>query len=195
MARLDDFCKSDRPVELDQWFTFFAFDAVGEVIFTKSFDFLEHADWGSGRLLTFLTRCIAAIDARKQNPAKRNGMMQKWLDTRAKYPDRMEEIEIFATAVRTLGAGGETVSATIQALFYFLIRHPQYMVRLQDELDAAEARWQLLPIVQYAEAQKLPFLQACMKETYRFHAAVGLGLHESPLPVELLLPADSSQKG
>jgi cytochrome P450 len=89
-------------------------------------------------------------------------MMQKWLDTRAKYPDRMEEIEIFSTAVGTLGAGGDTVSATIQALFYFLIRHPPYMIRLQDELDAAEARGELSHIVQYAEAQKLPFLQACV---------------------------------
>lgn len=199
-ARLDDFCKSERPVELDQWFTFFAFDAVGEVIFSKSFGFLEQGKdirdaIANQRLLApyaavmgyytwfhnltlgnpLLSRlgiqpsshifdtCIEAIDARKQNPAKRNDMMQKWLDTRAKYPDRMEEIEVFSTAVGTLGAGGDTVSATIQALFYLLIRHPQYMARLQDELDAAEARGQLSPIVQYAEAQKLPFLQACVR--------------------------------
>ncbi|CEJ61896.1 hypothetical protein PMG11_10412 [Penicillium brasilianum] len=213
IARLDEFCKSNHPVDLDQWFTFFAFDAVGEVIFSKSFGFLERGKdirnaIANQRLLApyaaimgyytwfhnltlgnpLLSRlgiqpsshifdtCSAAIDARKQNPAKRNDMMQKWLDTRAKYPDRMEEIEIFSTAVGTLGAGGDTVSATIQALFYFLIRHPPYMIRLQDELDAAEARGELSHIVQYAEAQKLPFLQACMKETYRFHIAVGLGL-------------------
>jgi hypothetical protein len=41
IARLDEFCKSNHPVDLDQWFTFFAFDAVGEVIFSKSFGFLE----------------------------------------------------------------------------------------------------------------------------------------------------------
>ncbi|KAJ5292170.1 hypothetical protein N7478_001421 [Penicillium angulare] len=211
--RLDEFCQSCRPVELDRWFTFFAFDAIGEVIFSKSFGFLEqgqdvrsaianqrllapyvaimgHYAWLHNLTLgnPLLSRlgiqpsshifdtCIAAIDARKQNPAKRHDMMQKWLDTHAKYPDRMEEVEIFSTAVGTLGAGGDTVSATIQALFYLLIRHPQYMVRLQTELDGAEARGELSPIVQYAEAQRLPFLQACMKETYRFHTAVGLAL-------------------
>ena len=213
-ARLDDFCKSERPVELDQWFTFFAFDAVGEVIFSKSFGFLEQGKdirdaIANQRLLApyaavmgyytwfhnltlgnpLLSRlgiqpsshifdtCIEAIDARKQNPAKRNDMMQKWLDTRAKYPDRMEEIEVFSTAVGTLGAGGDTVSATIQALFYLLIRHPQYMARLQDELDAAEARGQLSPIVQYAEAQKLPFLQACVRSVPQSLTKVGYLYH------------------
>lgn len=75
----------------------------------------------------------------------------------------MQEVEIFSTAVGTLGAGGDTVSATIQALFYLLIRHPQHMVRLQRELDAAEAHEELSPIVQYAETQKLTFLQACVR--------------------------------
>jgi hypothetical protein len=40
-ARLDDFCKPDRPIELGRWFSFFAFDAKGEDIFSKSFGFLE----------------------------------------------------------------------------------------------------------------------------------------------------------
>lgn len=199
-ARLDDFCKSGRPIELDRWFTFFAFDAIGEAIFSKSFGFLEQGKdirnaIANQRLLApyaavmgyyswfhnltlgnpLLSRlgiqpsshifdtCIAAIDARKKNPTKRNDMMQRWLDTRAKYPDRMQEVEIFSTAVGTLGAGGDTVSATIQALFYLLIRHPQHMVRLQRELDAAEAHEELSPIVQYAETQKLTFLQACVR--------------------------------
>jgi cytochrome P450 len=215
-TRLDSFCRLGQPVELDRWFTFFAFDAVGEAIFSKSFGFLEQGKdvrdaIANQRLLapyaavmgyyawfhnlTFgnplLSRlgiqpsshifdtCVAAIDARKENPAKRNDMMQKWLDTRAKYPDRMEEIEVFSTAVGTLGAGGDTVSATIQALFYFLIRHPQYMARLQEELDAAQAREELSPIVQYSEAQKLPFLQACV-----------LFLPPAPLAHMILIPSN-----
>ncbi|KAJ5462798.1 hypothetical protein N7475_007742 [Penicillium sp. IBT 31633x] len=163
MARLDDFYKSDRPVKLDQWFTFFAFNAVGEVIFSKSFVFFEHGKdirnailnrrllacyaavmgYYICRLLTFLTRVL--------RPS-----IRKWLDTRAKYPDRIEEIKIFATAVGTLSASGET-----------------------DKLDAAKARGQLSPIVQHiGSMQQLVSV-----------------FHESPLPVVLLLPADSSQKG
>lgn len=86
-------------------------------------------------------------------------MMQKWLDTRAKYPDHMAENEIFAAAVSNIGAGADTVSATTQSLVYFLIRNPQYLQRLREELDAAQNREGLSPLVQYDEAQKLPFLQ------------------------------------
>ncbi|KAF3399926.1 hypothetical protein F1880_008483, partial [Penicillium rolfsii] len=69
---------------------------------------------------------INAINARKQNPAKRNNIMQKWLDTRAKYPNRIEETEVFSTAVRTLSASGDTIS---------------------DELNIAKARGQLSPTI------------------------------------------------
>jgi cytochrome P450 len=89
-------------------------------------------------------------------------MMQQWLDARAKYPDRMAENEIFAAAVANVGAGVDTVSAALQSLFYYLLRYPQYLQRLRAELDTAQAQGELSPIVQYNEAQKLPFLQACV---------------------------------
>lgn len=202
-SRLDDFCKSEQQVELDQWLIFLAYDSAGEVIFSKSFGFLEQGkDVGDAILNTrrlapyvaimgyyvwfhnltlgnpLLSRlgiqptshifdtCNAAIEARQKNPAKRIDMMQKWLDTRAQYPDRMEEIEIFTAAVSTLAAGGDTVGTTMQALFYYLIRNPQYLNRLRSELDAAQSRGELSPIVQYAETQQLPFLQACVCSTH-----------------------------
>ncbi|KAJ5833375.1 hypothetical protein N7474_001686, partial [Penicillium riverlandense] len=212
-SRLDDFCKSGEPVEFNRWFTFFAFDVLGEVTFSKSFGFIEsgkdirnaiantralalyiavmgHYTWLHNLTLgnPLLSRmgiqptshifdtCLAAIDTRKKNPDARSDMMQKWMDTRARYPDRMEENEIFAAAVANVGAGADTVSATTQSLFYFLIRNPHHLQRLHEELDAAHARGELSPVIQHAEAQNLPFLQACIKEAYRFHAAVALGL-------------------
>lgn len=85
--------------------------------------------------------------------------MQKWLDTRAKYPDRRVENEIFAAAVSNIGVGADTVSATTQSLVYFLIQNPQYLQRLREELDAAQNRGELSSLVQYNEAQKLPFFR------------------------------------
>ncbi|EAW15334.1 cytochrome P450 [Aspergillus clavatus NRRL 1] len=120
--------------------------------------------------------CLAAIDARKNNPDSRNDMMERWLHVRATYPDRMAENEVFAVAVANIGAGADTVSATLQALVYHLLRSPGHLQRLRAEIDAAKAKGELSAVVQYAEAQRLPFLQACIKEAYRFHSAVGLGL-------------------
>jgi cytochrome P450 len=106
--------------------------------------------------------CLAAIDARKKNPAARNDMMQRWLDVRAKYPDRMAGDEILGAAVANIGAGAETVGATSQGFIYYLLRHPEFLQRLRDEIDAAQERGELSAMVQYGEAQKLPFLQACV---------------------------------
>ncbi|KAL1954751.1 hypothetical protein VTO42DRAFT_751 [Malbranchea cinnamomea] len=120
---------------------------------------------------------LLAIESRKNNPDQRNDMMARWLEARAKHPDRMAENDVFAAAVANVGAGADTVSATLQAFFYYLIRHPTHLHRLREEIDGAQARGELSPVVQYAEAQKLPFLQACIKESYRYHSAVG-----GPLP-------------
>ncbi|PWY74280.1 cytochrome P450 [Aspergillus heteromorphus CBS 117.55] len=118
--------------------------------------------------------CLAALEQRKQNPAVRLDMMERWLHARRTYPDRMDEAEVFGAAVANIGAGADTTSATLQAFFYYLLRHPQYLHRVRREVD--EARAELSPIVSYAEAAKLPYLQACIKETYRFHAATGTGM-------------------
>lgn len=186
-------------MEFDRWFNYFAFDVLGEVIFSKLFGFVEsgtdirnaiantralalyiavmgHYTWLHHLTLgnPILSRlgiqpsshifdtCLAAIDTRKKNPESRNDMMQRWLDVRSKYPDRMAESEVFAAAVANIGAGADTVSATAQALFYCLIRSPHHLRRVREEIDAAQARGDLSPLVQYAEAQKLPFLQACV---------------------------------
>ena len=92
----------------------------------------------------------------------KNDMMQGWLDVRAKYPDRMAENELFAAAVGNIGAGADTVGATAQALVYYLLRHPECLQRVRDEIDAAQARGELSAIVQYHEARDLPFFQACV---------------------------------
>lgn len=196
---LDELGDSGDPVDFDQWFSFFAFDVLGEVTFSKSFGFVEtgtdvrnavantktlalyvavmgHYVWFHNLTLgnPLLSRigiqpsshifdtCLAAIDTRKNNPEVKDDMMQRWLDVRAKYPDRMAENELFAAAVGNIGAGADTVGATAQALIYYLLRHPMYLQRVRDEIDTAQERGELSPMVQYNEAQKLPFLQACV---------------------------------
>lgn len=104
----------------------------------------------------------SAIEARQKNPEVRKDMMEQWLEMRRNHPERMEEKEIFCAAVLNIAAGSDTVSATIQAFFYYLLKNPKYYNRLQEELDSAQARGELSPRVTYLESQKLPYLQACV---------------------------------
>ncbi|KAJ5358370.1 uncharacterized protein N7496_010783 [Penicillium cataractarum] len=212
-AQFDKLCDSGAPVEFQNWFSFFAFDVLGEVTFSKSFGFVQsgtdirHAIANTGSLVYYISimgnyiwfhnltlgnplfsrlglqpnshifdTCLLAVDNRKNNPEVRHDMMQRWLDVRSSHPDRLSENDIFGAAVANIGAGAETVSATAQAVIYYLLRQPKLMKRAQSEIDAAQSGGELSPLIQYSEAAKLPFLQACLKEAYRFHPGVSHNL-------------------
>ena len=105
--------------------------------------------------------CLRAVDARNKNPNVRIDMMEQWKMSMAAHPERFEQRELYGVANATIGAGADTISATLQAFWYYLLRHPKYLARLRDEIDAASFN-KSSKIVSYAEAQELPFLQACV---------------------------------
>lgn len=203
-TRFDELSDSGAPVEFQQWFSFFAFDVLGEVTFSKSFGFVDtgtdirNAIANTGSLVYYISimgnyiwfhnltlgnplfsrlglqpnshifdTCLIAVEKRQNNPEVRHDMMQRWLDVRASHPDRLSEKDIFAAAVANIGAGAETISAAAQTVIYNLLRHPEYMKRAQNEIDAAQSRGELSPLIQYSEAAKLPFLQACVSQKYK----------------------------
>lgn len=106
--------------------------------------------------------CLAALDARKDNQEIRNDMVNRWLSVRREYPDRMEESEVLGAAVANIGAGADTTSATLQAFFYNLLRNTKYLHKVRGEIDAAFGPGPHLSVVSYADASKLPYLQACV---------------------------------
>jgi cytochrome P450 len=71
-----------------------------------------------------------------------------------------------------IAAGSDTTSSVIQAFFYYMIHDLEMTNLLRKELDEAG----LASVPTYEETQRLPILQACIKETYRFHPPVGIGL-------------------
>ncbi|OBT84328.1 hypothetical protein VE02_07275 [Pseudogymnoascus sp. 03VT05] len=117
-----------------------------------------------------------AVASRKKNTEARTDMMEHWMQAQAAHPERFGETEIQAVASATVGAGADTVSATLQAFWYYLLRSPKGLARVRAEIDKASEEGKLSRVVSYAEARELPFLQACIKETFRFHPAVAHGL-------------------
>jgi cytochrome P450 len=81
-----------------------------------------------------------------------------------------------------LFAGSDTTAIAMRSIFYFLMKKPKFYKKLQEEIDAATARGELSePTVRYAEAVKLPYLNACCKEGMRHHPSVGFTLpRETP---------------
>lgn len=74
-------------------------------------------------------------------------------------------------------AGSDTVSCALQSAVYHMIRHPSAWQRARAEIDEAQARGGLCGdrVVSYADAQQLPYLQACFKEALRVFHPVSMG--------------------
>ena len=75
--------------------------------------------------------------------------------------------------------GTETAATTVEWAMAEMMTHPDVMKRAQEELHAVVGRDRLM---QESDVPNLPFLQAVVKETFRFHA-----------PTPLAVPRASSQ--
>jgi cytochrome P450 len=124
---------------------------------------------------------VSAAKLQAQQP----DLLSKFLAAQESRPDFMTETLVQTMAVSMAFAGSETTAISLAAAFYYLLRNPRSLARLVAEIDGA-ARQGLFSdaetgLVTWHEAQKLPYLDACVKEAFRMHPAAGL-------PLERIVP-------
>lgn len=81
-----------------------------------------------------------------------------------------------------IGAGGDTSVNVIRALFYNLLKHPQTLHKLKDEMDFASKEGR----PSWKTTRSLPYFGACIKEAARIHPSIGL-------PLERVVPSGGSR--
>ena len=69
-------------------------------------------------------------------------------------------------------AGADTTAIGLRAILYYLLKTPQKKQKLLRELRGARLSYP----VSWKESQQLPYLDACIKEAFRLHPAIGFGL-------------------
>lgn len=85
----------------------------------------------------------------------------------------MTDRDIFVSIGANIGAGSDTTSITLSAILYHLMKNPETMRRLREELDEASREGRISDPITFKEAQELPYLQAVIKEGLRIHPATG----------------------
>jgi cytochrome P450 len=116
---------------------------------------------------------------------RRGDLLEMFLKAQADRPDFMTHDRVLVMAVSMAFAGSETTAISLAAVFYYLLKNPRCYHNVLQELDAAvkdgiiENRNDGL--VTWAESQRLPYLDACIKEAFRLHPAAGL-------PLERIVP-------
>ncbi|KAK4098563.1 cytochrome P450 [Parathielavia hyrcaniae] len=105
-----------------------------------------------------------ACDEKNADPRAPADVITKLLRIQDTDSSKISRAEIMSTCVMNVGAGSDTTSIAFSSVIYSLLKYPETLARLRDEIR------------EFAEAQKVPYLQAVVKETLRVHPAMGLPL-------------------
>ena len=112
------------------------------------------------------------IDARKQQ-GKEAGefydLLSQYLQAGQKDPEVIDSMGVIGLTISTIHAGADTTAAATSMFFEHILRHPAKLAKLEDELATA-------PLSQpptFTELNKLPYLDACIKESMRLQTIIG----------------------
>lgn len=122
--------------------------------------------------------------------AKSLDLLSKFMAAQQSHPEFMSETLVQTMAVSMAFAGSETTAISLSAVFYFLLKNPKTLARLQGELDQAGREGAFADtetgLVTWHESQRLTYLDACIKEAFRLHPAAGL-------PLERVVPEGGAE--
>ncbi|KIV80341.1 hypothetical protein PV11_07847 [Exophiala sideris] len=113
-------------------------------------------------------------DLEKDESKPTDDFLTKLLRMHALQPDKFPMDAVFSTCGTNIGAGSDTTSVSLAGIMYCLMKHPETVRKLRQEIDQVIAERGSDEMLTFQEAQKLPYLQACIKEGLRCHPATGL---------------------
>lgn len=115
--------------------------------------------------------------------------LSRFLQLHEEQPDVVTDRAILAYLFININAGSDTISSTLKAVFYYLLKHPESQQKLSVELrNACENEKLTAPLPTWKEVQELPYLQAVIKEALRLNPALAL-------PLERVIPAAGLKTG
>ncbi|KAF3054724.1 Cytochrome P450 monooxygenase andK [Trichoderma lentiforme] len=110
-------------------------------------------------------------------PSDTNGvpdLLSKFLNAKELHPDVVGDKEVLAMALSMIFAGSETTAISLSAVFYYLLKNPRCLSKLLEEIDKelpSDDSDEPFSSVKFADANKLIYLDACVKEAFRMHPA------------------------
>src|SRR6185312_7311320 len=92
-------------------------------------------------------------------------------------PQKVTSYHLFMMGLSNIIAGADTTAISLSAVLYHLIRNPDSLQKLRDEVQQrfSEVVFDGTHLT-FKQSQEMPYLQAVIKEALRLHAATGLPL-------------------
>ncbi|KAM0283725.1 hypothetical protein ACHAQH_002314 [Verticillium albo-atrum] len=143
---------------------------------------------GTGRtyLMNFTKERIAEHQSRppavstEQAEAAKAPMdfLSKFFQKHGQDPTRFTMYHVLAGCASNIVAGSDTTATSLSGILYHLLKEPTTLARLRTEIDESSDGSRH---VSWTHSQKMPYLQAVIKEALRLHTAVAL-------PMERVVP-------
>lgn len=130
---------------------------------------------GMERIIDAAIACVAkrTSDIAAGKEIRKDILSQLWdIQEKGENGD-FKKTDIEQEAWVALMAGAETTGIALRAIFYYLMKNPVVLRQVVEEIDAAAQQGELSNPVKFAEASKLPYFVACVKETLRIHPSIG----------------------
>jgi len=117
--------------------------------------------------------------------------LERFLQSQEKNPEFLTDDRITAMCASLIIAGSDSTAISLSSAFYFLVQNPRVYRKLMQEIDTADAAGDLAStedttgggdVVPFTAANKLPYLDAVINESFRMHPAVGLLLERVTPP-------------
>ncbi|KAF3055255.1 Pisatin demethylase [Daldinia childiae] len=192
--------RREKPIDLGAWMSYYTFDVIGQLSFSKMFGFLEKGcdvDRIIETIDIILTYASQSVNgwlvgntslrkgrrrARSLDIESRGDMLTKWYALNQNGSQWMTTKHLVAHLSANVYGGSDTTSIALRSIFYYLGKNKDKMRKLVEEIDGAAAAGNLSQPVSFKEANMhLPYLNAVIKEGMRIHPSAGL-IYERYVP-------------
>ena len=137
--------------------------------------------------------CVQQLRAREEgadgHDAGQRDMLDEFLTARKTDPDALTDVVVIGAMMVNVIAGADTTAILLRAIIYFVLKNPRVYVRLQHDIDEAGVAGDP---VDYATAERLPYLDAVIKESARMHPSVAMLLERVVPPGNDLVLSDGT---
>lgn len=96
--------------------------------------------------------------------------LDKYIKLKDQYPDMINDNQLVNWLMLNILAGGDTTSATMRAVVYYLAKAPEAYQKLTEELDGAKLS---LP-AQWKDIKSLRYLDAVLREAMRINPGLAM---------------------
>ncbi|KAL1876477.1 hypothetical protein Daus18300_002721 [Diaporthe australafricana] len=132
---------------------------------------------GAQAMLKIMKFVRAEMDSyAADKPIGDNFFLARALKLHREKPDYFTNTDVYMTAAANINAGSDTTSISLTAVMWNLLKHPEALAKLRAEIDTMIDSGEITESITFSDSQKMPYLQAVIKEGMRLHPAAGLPL-------------------